>query len=76
MLGTTHYGRNEVLTQVMIAGLAELDGDAEKVLGYFDNNSYNVVKNFLDPAIVDFALEIVVRLKDDSAALQPEQDRA
>ena len=69
VLGTTHYGRNEVLTQVMIAGIAELDGDAEKVLGYFDNNAFNVVNNFLDPAIVDFGLEIVLRLKDDAKRL-------
>jgi eukaryotic-like serine/threonine-protein kinase len=69
VLGTTHYGRNEVLTQVMIAGIAELDGDAEKVLGFFDNNSFNVVNNFLDPAIVDFGLEITLRLKDDAKRL-------
>ena len=69
VLGTTHYGRNEVLTQVMIAGIAELDDDAEKVLGYFDNNAFNVVNNFLDPAIVDFGLEIVLRLKDDAKRL-------
>jgi hypothetical protein len=67
VLGTTHYGRNEVLTQVMIAGIAELDSDPEKVLGYFDNYSYNVVNNFLDPATVDFALEIILRLKQDAA---------
>jgi eukaryotic-like serine/threonine-protein kinase len=66
VLGTTHYGRNEVLTQVMIAGIAEIDGDAEKVLGYFDNNSFNVVNNFLDPANVDFALEIILRLREDA----------
>ncbi len=66
VLGTSHYGRNEVLNQVMIAGIAELDGDAEKVLGYFDNNAYNVVNNFLDPSIVDFALEIILRLKLDA----------
>jgi eukaryotic-like serine/threonine-protein kinase len=69
VLGTTHYGRNEVLTQVMIAGIAELDGDAEKVLGFFDNNSFNVVHNFLDPAIVNFGLEITLRLKDDAKRL-------
>ena len=69
VLGTTHYGRNEVLTQVMIAGIAALDGDAEKVLGYFDNNSFNVVNNFLDPAIVDFGLEIILRLKEDARRL-------
>jgi len=67
VLGTTHYGRNEVLTQVMVAGIAELDGDAEKVLNYFDNNSYNVVNTFLDPSIVDFALEIIIRLKQDAS---------
>ena len=59
VLGTTHYGRNEVLTEVMIAGIAELDGDADKVLGYFDNNAFSAVNNFLDPAIVDFGLEII-----------------
>jgi eukaryotic-like serine/threonine-protein kinase len=69
VLGTTHYGRNEVLTQVMIAGIAELDGDAQKVLGFFDNNSFNVVNNFLDPAIVNFSLEITLRLKDDAKRL-------
>ena len=69
VLGTTHYGRNEVLTRVMFAGIAELDDDAEKVLGYFDQNDYNVVNNFLDPAIVDFGLEIILRLKDDAKRL-------
>ena len=69
LLGTTHYGRNEVLTQVMIAGIAELDGDAVKVLGFFDNNSFNVVNNFVDPAIVNFSLEITLRLKDDAKRL-------
>ena len=66
VLGTTHYGRNEVLTQVMIAGIAELDGDAEKVLGYFDNNSFNAVNTLLDPSIADFGLEIILRLKLDA----------
>ncbi len=69
VLGATHYGRNEVLTQVMIAGIAELDGDAEKVLGFFDKGDFNVVNNLLDPAIVDFALEVVLRLKDDARRL-------
>ena len=69
VLKANHYGRNEVLTQVMVAGIAELEGDAEKVLGYFDNNGFTVVENFLDPAIVDFALEIILRLKDDRPAL-------
>jgi hypothetical protein len=54
----------------MMAGIAELDGDAEKVLGYFDNNGFDVVKNFLDPAITDFALEIILRLKADAGRLQ------
>ena len=66
VLATNHYGRNEVLTQVMNIGLAELDGDAEKVVRYFEDNSYEVVKKFLDPAIVDFSLEIVIRLKEDA----------
>jgi len=69
VLGTTHYGRNEVLTQVMVAAIAEIDGDAEKVLGFFDNNAFSVVNNFLDPAIVDFGLEITIRLKDDARRL-------
>lgn len=69
VLGTTHYGRNEVLTQVMHAGVAELDGDAEKVIGFFDNNGFDVVNNLLDPAIVDFGLEISLRLKDDARQL-------
>ena len=69
VLGTDHYGRNEVLAEVMIAGVAALDGDAEKVLGYFDKRDYNVVNNLLDPAIVDFGLEIVLRLKDDARRL-------
>ena len=67
VLGTTHYGRNEVLTQVMLAGIAELDGDAEKILGYFDRDSFAAVNEFRDPAIVDFALEIILQLRGDSA---------
>jgi predicted Ser/Thr protein kinase len=67
VLGTTHYGRNEVLAQVMIAGVAELDNDPEKVVGYFDNYSFNVVNNFVDPSIVDFALEIILRLQQDAS---------
>ncbi len=66
VLGTTHYGRNEVLHRVMVAGTAALDGDAEQVLDFLDRDSFNVVKNFLDPAVVDFALEIVLRLKSDA----------
>ncbi len=69
VLGTDHYGRNEVLTQVMVAGVAALDGDAEKVLGFFDKGDFNVVNNLLDPAIVDFGLEVVLRLKDDARRL-------
>jgi hypothetical protein len=69
VLGTTHYGRNEVLTMVMQAGVAELDGDAEKVIGFFLNNSFNVVNNLLDPAIADFGLEITLQLKDEARRL-------
>jgi serine/threonine protein kinase len=63
VLGTTHYGRNEVLTRVMLTGVAELDGDSDKVLGYFGPNDFDAVKNLLDPAITDFTLEIFLRLK-------------
>lgn len=66
VLGTTHYGRNEVLTRVMMAGVAELDADADMVLGYFDPHDFDVVKNLLDPAITDFALKIILRLKEDA----------
>ncbi len=69
VLGTTHYGRNEVLTRVMIAGVAALDGDAEKVLGFFDNNAFSVVDTLLDPANVDFGLEVTLRLKEDARRL-------
>jgi serine/threonine-protein kinase len=66
VLATNHYGRTEVLTEVINIGLAELDGDAEKVVRYFEDKGYDVVKKFLDPAIVDFSLEIVIRLKEDA----------
>ena len=68
VLGTTHYGRNDVLTQVMNAGIAELDNDPEKVLGYFDNKTpSSIVGTFHDPAIVDFALQILLRYKLDAS---------
>jgi eukaryotic-like serine/threonine-protein kinase len=69
VLGTTHYGRNEVLTMVMQAGVAELDGDADKVIAFFHNNAFNVVTNLLDPAIADFGVEIALRLKDEARRL-------
>ena len=69
VLGTTHYGRNEALTMVMQAGVAELDGDADKVIEFFRNNAFNVVTNLLDPAIADFGLEIVLRLKNEARRL-------
>jgi hypothetical protein len=68
VLGTTHYGRNEVLTQVMMVAIAELDDDVEKVLGYFDNKTHSsIVGTFHDPAIVDFALEIILRFRLDAS---------
>ncbi len=67
VLGTsTHYGRNEVLTQVILLGAAALEGDAEKFTGHFDNSNYAVINKLFDPGIVDFSLEIALRLKGDA----------
>ncbi len=65
VLGTTRYGRNEVLAQVMTTGVAALDGDAEKVLKFFDENAYSFVESLVDAAVADFSLEITLRLKQD-----------
>jgi eukaryotic-like serine/threonine-protein kinase len=70
VLGTTHYGRNERLAQLMNLGVAALDGDAETALAYFDGNNFIVIPNLLDPSIVDFGLEITLRLKDDARRLK------
>ena len=59
------HGPEETLAGVIDAGLSALDGDAEKVLRFFDNNSYNMVESLIDPALADFGLEIALRLKDD-----------
>jgi eukaryotic-like serine/threonine-protein kinase len=67
VLGTDHYGRNEKLTPIINLAVAALgSGDAEKYAAYFDESNYAIVPNMLDPGIVDFGLEIALRLKEDS----------
>jgi serine/threonine-protein kinase len=66
VLGTTHYGRNEVLTQMINLGVAALEGDAEKIVNHFNPSNFIAVSNLLDPEIVEFGLEIVLRLKEDA----------
>ncbi len=64
-LRLTRHGPDEVLADVVDAGVAALDGDAEKFLRFFDNNNFGAVENLVDPALADFGLEIALRLKDD-----------
>ena len=64
-LRTTRQSPDELLAAMIDAGVAALDGDPEKVLQFFDNNSFSVVENLVDPALADFGLEIALRLKDD-----------
>jgi serine/threonine protein kinase len=65
ILGTTHYGRNEALKEIINLGVAALNGDNEKFVAHFDGGK-SVYDNMLDPGIVDFGLEIALRLKEDS----------
>ncbi len=64
-LRATKHGPDLILADVIDTGVDALDGDAEKVLRFFDNNAYSVVDNLVDPALADFGLEIALRLKDD-----------
>ncbi len=65
ILATSRYGSDEVLTPVMKAGVAALDGDVDKVLKFFDDNGFSAINNLVDPAVADLGLEITLRLKDD-----------
>ena len=64
-LRATRHGPDETLATVIDAGLAALDGEAEKVLQVFDGSPAGLVENLMDPALADFGLEITLRLKED-----------
>ena len=64
-LRATRHGPDLILADISDAGVDALDGDAEKVLRFFDNNGFNVIETLVDPALADFSLEIALRLKDD-----------
>ncbi|WP_435010004.1 serine/threonine-protein kinase [Tundrisphaera lichenicola] len=68
-LETSTTGRDEILARMMLVGVDEIDGDAEKVIGFFDDNSFNVVNNLLDPGVADFGLTIALALQDDAKKL-------
>ena len=64
-LRATRQGPEELLADMIAAGLAALDGDPEKVLRFFDNNNFGVVAHLDDAALADLGLEIALRLRDD-----------
>jgi serine/threonine-protein kinase len=69
VLSTTHYGENEALAGIMKAGVAELDGDAVKVLDFFSDSDYSKVRSLIDPSLAEFSLEILLKLRDHSTKL-------
>jgi serine/threonine-protein kinase len=66
VLGTTNYGRNEVLTEIINLGVSALGGDADKFVNSLDKNNFKPIADLLDAGIVDFTLEIDLRLKQDA----------
>ncbi len=64
-LRLTRHSPDEMLADVIDAGVAALDGDADKFVRFFGDNNFNAVENLVDPALADFVLEIAIRLKDD-----------
>ncbi len=65
-LRDTRHSPDATLAAMIDAGVAALDGDAEKVVQFFDNNgATGVIDSLMDPALADLGLEITLRLRDD-----------
>ena len=67
VLSTTHYGRNEVLTQVMTGrGRRPSTATPRRSWATSTTTSSTSSRTSSTRPIVDFALEIILRLKDDA----------